>query len=132
MTAGTAGRGEDLPSARLAAAGLTLPPVDEPITFAIGDAVTVHPVDDGDGPGRFMLDGTVTDIAWGGTAPHVVVLAPAPGSIEGAVLALVDASSLEATGAVNLAGEPRGALVLDRVAAGTAATTDATAKHHCC
>ena len=107
----------------LVAAGLTLPPVDEPMTFAIADAVTVHPVDDGDGPGRFMLDGTVTDVAWGGAAPHVVVLAPAPGGIEGAVLALVDASSLTATGAVNLAGEPRGALVLDRVAAAAALLT---------
>ena len=110
------------------AAGLTLPPVDEPITFAIADAVTVHPVDDGDGPGRFTLDGTVSDVAWGGTAPHVVVLAPAPGGIQGAVLALVDASSLAATGAANLAGEPRGALVLDRVAAAAALLTPAQAR----
>lgn len=111
----------------LVAAGLTLPPVDEPITFAIADAVTVHPVDDGDGPGRFTLDGTVPDVAWGGTARHVVVLAPAPGGIQGAVLALVDASSLAATGASTLAGEPRGSLVLDQVGTSGALLTPAQA-----
>ena len=52
----------------------------------------MHPVDNGDGPGRFTLTGTVTDVAWAGVAAHVAVLAPAPAGIEGAVLALVDAS----------------------------------------
>ncbi|SFE54779.1 acyl-CoA dehydrogenase family protein [Blastococcus tunisiensis] len=98
----------------LVAADLDLPSPQEPTTFAIADAVTVHPVDNGDGPGRFTLTGTVPDVAWAGVASSVVVLAPAPAGIEGAVLALVDASSLPATDAANLAGEPRGSLVLDR------------------
>lgn len=99
----------------LVAADLSLPSPEQPTTFAIADAVTVHPVDNGDGPGRFTLNGTVTDVPWAGAAANVVVLAPAPAGIEGAVLALVDASSLPATDAFNLAGEPRGALVLDLV-----------------
>lgn len=99
----------------LLAADLELPAPDGPTTFAIADAVTVHPVDNGDGPGRFTLNGTVTDVPWAGAASTVVVMAPAPAGIEGAVLAVVDASSLPATDAFNLAGEPRGSLVLDQV-----------------
>jgi acyl-CoA dehydrogenase len=96
------------------AADLTLPPVDEPLTFALGPAVTAHASDDGDGPGRFTLSGTVTDVAWSGAARHLVVLAA---GVAGPVLALVDVSGMEATSAANLAGEPRGSLVLDDVAA---------------
>ncbi|CAA9245988.1 MAG: acyl-CoA dehydrogenase-like protein [uncultured Blastococcus sp.] len=107
----------------LLAADLELPSPDQPTTFATADAVTVHPVDNGDGPGRFTLTGTVTDLAWAGVARHVAVLAPAPGGIEGAVLALVDASSLPVTDAANLAGEPRGSLALDRVGASGALLT---------
>jgi acyl-CoA dehydrogenase len=99
----------------LVAADLDLPSPEQPTTFAVADTVTVHPVDNGDRPGRFTLTGTVADVAWAGAAQHVVVLAPAPAGIEGAVLALVDASSLPATDAANLAGEPRGSLVLDQV-----------------
>jgi acyl-CoA dehydrogenase len=101
----------------LVAADIDLPSPDEPLTFAIADAVTVHPVDNGDGPGRFTVNGTVTDLAWAGVAAHVVVLAPAPAGLHGSFLALVDASRLEATDAFNLAGEPRGSLVLDQVPA---------------
>jgi len=108
-------------------ADLQLPLPDEPTTFAIADTVTVHPVDNGDGPGRFTLNGTVADLPWAGAAPHVVVLAPAPAGIEGAVLALVDASSLPATDAFNLAGEPRGSLVLDQVGTSGALLTPALA-----
>jgi acyl-CoA dehydrogenase len=111
----------------LLAADLQLPSPEEPMTFAVADAVTVHPVDNGDGPGRFTLNGTVTDLAWAGAAPHVVVLAPAPAGIEGAVLALVDASSMPATDAFNLAGEPRGSLVLDQVGTSAALLTAAQA-----
>jgi acyl-CoA dehydrogenase len=111
----------------LLAADLELPSPEEPTTFAVADAVTVHPVDNGDGPGRFTLNGTVTDLAWAGAAPHVVVLAPAPAGIGGAVLALVDASSLPATDAFNLAGEPRGSLVLDQVGTSGALLTEAQA-----
>ena len=97
----------------LLGAGLDLPSPEEPATFAVADAVTVSAVDNGDGPGRFTLNGTVTDLAWAGVARHVVVLAPAPAGLEGAMLALIDASDLAATDAANLAGEPRGSLVLD-------------------
>jgi acyl-CoA dehydrogenase len=104
------------------AADLTLPPVDEPLTFALGPAVTAHASDDGDGPGRFTLSGTVTDVAWSGAARHLVVLAA---GAAGPVLALVDVSGIEATSAANLAGEPRGSLVLDDVAASGALLTSA-------
>ncbi|WP_116452938.1 acyl-CoA dehydrogenase family protein [Blastococcus litoris] len=111
----------------LVVADLELPSPEQPTTFAIADAVTVHPVDNGDGPGRFTLNGTVTDVPWAGAAAHVVVLAPAPAGIDGAVLALVDASSLPATDAFNLAGEPRGSLVLDQVGTSGALLTPAQA-----
>ena len=104
------------------AADLPLPPVDEPLTFALGPAVTAHASDDGDGPGRFTLSGTVTDVAWSGAARHLVVLAA---GVAGPVLALVDVSGIEATSAANLAGEPRGSLVLDDVAASGALLTSA-------
>jgi len=104
------------------AADLDLPPVDEPLTFALGPAVTAHASDDGDGPGRFTLSGTVTDVAWGGVARHLVVLAA---GAAGPVLGLVDVSGIQATSASNLAGEPRGSLVLDDVPASGALLTSA-------
>jgi acyl-CoA dehydrogenase len=104
------------------AADLPLPPVDEPLTFALGPAVTAHASDDGDGPGRFTVSGTVTDVAWSGAARHLVVLAA---GAAGPVLALVDVSGIEATSAANLGGEPRGSLVLDDVAASGALLTSA-------
>jgi acyl-CoA dehydrogenase len=112
----------------LVAADLDLPSPEQPLTFATADAVTVHPVDNGDGPGRFTVNGTVTDLAWAGVASHVAVLAPAPAGIQGAVLALVDASGLPATDAFNLAGEPRGSLVLDEARASGALLTEAQAR----
>jgi acyl-CoA dehydrogenase len=104
------------------AADLALPPIEEPLTFALGPAVTAHASDDGDGPGRFSLSGTVTDVAWSGAAKHLVVLAA---GVAGPVLALVDVSALEATSVANVAGEPRGSLVLDDVAASGALLTSA-------
>lgn len=95
------------------AADLVLPPVDEPLTFALGLALTAHASHDGDRPGRFAVSGTVTEVAWGGAARHLVVLAA---GAAGPVLALIDLAGIEATSAVNLAGEPRGALVLNDVA----------------
>jgi acyl-CoA dehydrogenase len=106
------------------AADLDLPSPEEPLTFAVGDAVTAHASDDGDGPGRFTLTGTATDVAWAGVARHVAVLAS---GAAGPVLALVDVSALEASDASNLAGEPRGSLVLDGVAATGALLTSAQA-----
>jgi acyl-CoA dehydrogenase len=111
----------------LVAADLALPSPEVPLTFAVADAVRVHPVDNGDGPGRFTLTGTVPDVAWAGVAAHVAVLAPAPAGIEGAVLALVDASGLSAGDAFNLAGEPRGSLVLDAAPASGALLTEVQA-----
>jgi acyl-CoA dehydrogenase len=96
----------------LLAAGLDLPSTEEPLTIATGGVVHAEPVDDGDGPGRWSLTGTSTDVAWSGVARHVAVLAAAPAGIEGAVLALVDAEGLATSEARNLAGEPRGSLVL--------------------
>ncbi|RBY80560.1 acyl-CoA dehydrogenase [Geodermatophilus sp. TF02-6] len=111
----------------LVAHGLELPPVEEPLTVAVADMVTAAPSDDGDGPGRFTLGGAATDLAWAGVARHVAVLARGPEAVDGSVLALVDASALEATSAANLAGEPRGSLVLDQVPATGALLTDAQA-----
>ncbi|GAA3159564.1 hypothetical protein GCM10010531_08710 [Blastococcus jejuensis] len=101
----------------LLAADIHLPPVEQPLTFAVADAVTTEAVDDGDGPGRFLLTGTATDVAWAGVGSSVVLLAAPPAGLDGGLLALVDASDLPATDAVNLAGEPRGSLVLDAVPA---------------
>jgi acyl-CoA dehydrogenase len=89
-------------------AGLTLPPVEEPLTFVEAPALT----------------GTVPRVPWAGVARHLAVLATDP---DGPVLALVDASGLEATDAANLAGEPRGTLVLQEVPARVAPLTEAQA-----
>ena len=111
----------------LLAAGLDLPDPAEPLTLAVAGAVTAEPVDDGDGPGRWRLTGTATDVAWAGVARHVAVLAEAPEGIEGAVLALVDAEELATSDARNLAGEPRGSLVLGGAPAAGALLTPAGA-----
>jgi acyl-CoA dehydrogenase len=112
----------------LVAAGIDLPPLDRPLTVALAGAVTASASDDGDGPGRFTLTGTATEVAWGGVAGHVAVLAAPPAGFEGALLALVDVSALEASDTTNLAGEPRGSLVLDGVAATGAVLTEAQAQ----
>ncbi|MGK5115794.1 acyl-CoA dehydrogenase, partial [Geodermatophilus sp. CPCC 205506] len=111
----------------LLAADLPLPPPEEPLTIATEGAVHAEPVDDGDGPGRWRLTGTATDVAWAGVARHVAVLAAAPEGIEGAVLALVDAGGLASSEARNLAGEPRGSLVFAATAASGALLTPARA-----
>jgi acyl-CoA dehydrogenase len=107
----------------LLAADLDLPDPAEPLTLAIAGAVHAEPSDDGDGPGRWTLTGTATDVAWAGVARHVAVLAQPPEGIEGAVLALVDAEGLATSDARNLAGEPRGSLVLGSAAASGALLT---------
>jgi acyl-CoA dehydrogenase len=99
----------------LLAADIALPPVEQPIGFGLAEAVRTEAVDDGDGPGRFLLTGTATDVAWAGVASHVVLLAAPPAGLDGGLLALIDA--LPATDAANLAGEPRGSVVLDAVPA---------------
>ncbi|SDO45791.1 acyl-CoA dehydrogenase family protein [Geodermatophilus sp. DSM 45219] len=111
----------------LLAADLDLPDPTAPLTLAVAGAVTAEPSDDGDGPGRWTLTGTATDVAWAGVARHVAVLAGAPAGIEGAVLALVDAEGLATSDARNLAGEPRGSLVLGGAPASGALLTPAGA-----
>jgi alkylation response protein AidB-like acyl-CoA dehydrogenase len=64
----------------------------------------------------------------GGAAQHVVLRPSGPAGTEGAVLALVDASSLSASDASNLAGEPRASLVLDNVGASGALLSEAQAQ----
>jgi acyl-CoA dehydrogenase len=108
-------------------ADLDLPDPAEPLTLAVAGAVHAEPSDDGDGPGRWTLTGTATDVAWAGVARHVAVLARPPEGIEGAVLALVDAGGLATSDARNLAGEPRGSLVLAGAAASGALLTPARA-----
>jgi acyl-CoA dehydrogenase len=98
------------------AAGLALPPVDEPLTVGLAEDVVATP--DGD---AWTLRGTATDVAWAGVAVHVALLVT--GS-DGPVLALLPAAGLTASGAVNLAGEPRGSLTLDGVRAPGAPLTE--------
>ncbi|MGY1753761.1 acyl-CoA dehydrogenase family protein [Blastococcus sp. SYSU D01042] len=99
------------------AAGLALPPVDEPLTVGLAEDVVATP--DGDG---WTLSGTAADVAWAGVAAHVALLVGGP---DGAVLALVPTAGLTASSAVNLAGEPRGSLTLDGVRATGAPLTEA-------
>lgn len=99
----------------LVAAHLELPPPEQPLTFAVGDAVTVQSAEGNADDGQFTLSGSVRDVAWMGAVSHVVLMVPAPAGIDGAVVALLDASSLPTTYARNLAGEPRGSLELDLV-----------------
>ncbi|SDH16331.1 acyl-CoA dehydrogenase family protein [Klenkia brasiliensis] len=87
------------------AAGLALPPVDEPLTVSVTGALRVE-------DGR--ISGTATDVPWAGVARHLVAVADGP---DGEVLALVDVGDLEASDAVDLAGQPRGSYVLDGVPA---------------
>src|SRR4051812_3230829 len=95
----------------LVAAGVEHTVFDEPLTVALAPAVTAEASDDGDGPGRFLLTGTATDVPWAGVASRVAVLTAPPAGLSGALLALVDVSGLDASTAANLAGEPRGSLV---------------------
>lgn len=112
----------------LVAAGLDLPAIGEPVTVALAGAVTATASDDGDGPGRFTLTGTAHDVAWGGVAPHVAVLTAPPAGFSGALLALVDVRSLPTSASTNLAGEPRGSVVLDGVGASGAVLSEAQAQ----
>ncbi|SOC50334.1 Acyl-CoA dehydrogenase [Blastococcus aggregatus] len=91
------------------AAGLSLPPVDEPLTFGHAEGVRATPAGD-----AWTLTGTVADVPWGSTSAHVALLATGP---DGAVLALLPTTGLPASDAVNLAGEPRSTLTLDGVPA---------------
>ncbi|TKJ27872.1 acyl-CoA dehydrogenase family protein [Blastococcus sp. CCUG 61487] len=91
------------------AAGLPLPPVEEPLTFGSAENVVATPSGD-----AWTLSGTVADVPWSGVAAHAALLANGP---DGAVLALLPTAGLTVLTAANLAGEPRGALVVDGVRA---------------
>jgi len=108
----------------LVEASLDLPPVEQPLSIALAGEVAAAPSDDGDGPGRFLLTGTAADVAWAGVASHLAVLTAPPEGMEGALLALVDTSSLAITSTANMAGEPRGSLVLNRTPALGAVVTE--------
>ncbi|MCO7220142.1 acyl-CoA dehydrogenase family protein [Klenkia sp. PcliD-1-E] len=98
------------------AAGLALPPVEEPMTVGVSGELRVE-------GGR--VTGTATDVPWAGVARHLVVVADGP---DGEVLALVDVGDLEASDAVDLAGQPRGSYVLDGVPAQTGPVGDLRAR----
>ena len=102
------------------AAGLPLPPVEEPLTFGIADAVAATPSGDG-----WALTGTAVDVSWAGVAAHVALLVTGP---DGAALALLPTSGLVAADASNLAGEPRGSLTLEATPAAVAPLHEAQAR----
>lgn len=106
----------------LLAAGMVLPPLEAPLTFAVADTVRAEAMTDDDGQQRFSLTGRVDGVAWARVASSVVLLAPSGG--EGSVVLLVDPSSAEVADACNVAGESRGALVLDGTAAVGAIVTE--------
>jgi acyl-CoA dehydrogenase len=95
----------------LLAAGLTLPPVEEPLTFAVAETVSVT---------GSALTGTASDVPWAGTVQHLALLAA---GTAGPVLARVAVGDLAVTDAANLAGEPRGSLVFDGTPAEVAPLT---------
>lgn len=111
----------------LLAAGVPIPPIDQPLTVAVAESVATTASDDGDGPGRFLLSGTATDVAWAGVARYVALLAAPPAGFGGAFLALVELGDLAVSDVANLAGEPRGTLVLDDAPATGALLTAAQA-----
>jgi len=98
----------------LAASGITIP----------RGALAVGPVRDADHVtarhhgGRWELSGTLARVPWARIASRLVLLADAP---DGAIVACVDPVRCRITPGANLAGEPRDDVMLDRVAAETAA-----------
>jgi acyl-CoA dehydrogenase len=108
----------------LVAHGLDLPTPAEVLTFALAPDVTASASDDGDGPGRFTLNGTASDIPWAREASHLAVLAS---GAAGPVLASVVVRNLEIGDGANLAGEPRGSVVFDGTPATGALLTPAQA-----
>ena len=109
-------------------ASLDLPPVEQPLSIALARDVGAEPSTDGDGAGRFLLTGTATEVAWAGVVPHLAVLTAPPAGTDGALLALVDVSESAASRSLNLAGEPRGSLVLDGVPATGAVLSEEAAE----
>jgi acyl-CoA dehydrogenase len=102
------------------AAGFELPMLEEVLTFAAADGVTAVRAGDG-----WALTGTASDVPWAQVASHLAVLASGP---DGPVLAYATVDDIQPADAANLAGEPRGALVLDGTPAQVAPLTEAQAQ----
>lgn len=105
----------------LVSTGLSLPSLDEPLTFAIADAVTADPSAAG-----WVLTGSVSDVPWAGTAARAVFLTAGPA---GPVLALTSIGALDCSAVPNLAGEPRGQFHFDRTPAEATAVPPEQADH---
>jgi acyl-CoA dehydrogenase len=103
----------------LVAAGLDLPPVDEPVSIAVEGAVTAEETPEG-----CLLRGVATGVPWAGVARHLAVLADGP---SGTVLALAGADGLAVDPVRNLAGEPRGSVTFDGTPAEVAPLDDEAA-----
>ncbi len=91
----------------LEGAGLEVP--EGPLTVAPivpSDELFIEPA-----AGGWILNGSAT-VPWGAQAGHMAVVAEAEG---GDRVALVEARNTRATGARNLAGEPRDAVVFDNI-----------------
>jgi len=99
----------------LLAAGLPLPPPDEPVGVAL-DGLRVAPVEGG----GWTVRGTAVDVAWAGVLRHLVVLADGPDMPVLALVALDPQESLLDRG-TDLAGQPRGPVSLDDRAVAAAA-----------
>jgi acyl-CoA dehydrogenase len=104
----------------LVAAGLDLPPVDEPVSVAVEGAVTAEETADG-----CVLRGTAIGVPWAGVAGHLAVLGARP---SGTVLALAATDGLAVDLSRNLAGEPRGTVTFDATPAEAASLDDAAAE----
>jgi len=99
------------------AAGLDLPPVEDPLTLAL-HGVLAEPAGQG-----WTFAGTAIDVPWAAVASAAAVVAQGP---DGPLLAVVPLSSATVQPVASLAGEPHGSVTLDRVTVAQAAPmTDA-------
>jgi acyl-CoA dehydrogenase len=94
------------------AAGLSLPPLDAPLTFAF------HGITAERAANAYVLSGNAIDIPWLSVAGYVVVAAE---SAAGPVLAVLPTPGLDIESAANVAGEPRDRLRLEALRAPAAA-----------
>jgi acyl-CoA dehydrogenase len=106
----------------LAAAGLAVPDLAEPLSVALSGTITAKTID-----GVQTLSGTDRDVPWACAARHLAVLASGP---HGPVLAVVRvAAGMAADDTRSLADEPRGSVVFDQTPVlGAAALTRAGAQ----
>ena len=102
------------------AAGFELPMLEEPLVFSAGGSVSAVRVGDG-----WELRGTAPGVAWAHAAVHLAVPADGP---DGPVLAYLVVGNFQSDSTANLAGEPRGTLVLQEVPARVAPLSQAQAR----